>query len=223
MKKENIFNTLVEVQRYYYQKKQSNYIMKCQEEHLHNFANNLEAYFNNSNFIEKFTVPSFEEEVKIDRILCYETFSFLKEEEIILVSAKKLLDTKIEEFLIVLGQRLTPATLRNENALPPINKDVFNASFTAYNTQVTKAVRAFEKHSERTHDNFWGKVKGSPKEKEEKVKQILHHILENKTWWNMFYHFKHELIYEVRIASGQGVRWKKDTLDFIGFVEPFMN
>jgi len=223
MKKENIFNTLVEVQRYYYQKKQSHYIMKCQEEHLQDFANNLEAYFNTPCFIEKFTIPSFEEEVKIDRILCYETFSFLKEDDTLLRTAKQFLETKVEAFLIVLGQRLTPATLRNENAFPPIKKEVFNASFTAYNTQVTKAVRAFEKHSERTNTSFWGKIAGNPKEKEEKVKQIIHHILENKTWWNVFYHFKHELIYEVRIASGQGVRWKKDTLDFIGFVEPFIN
>ncbi|WBX78052.1 hypothetical protein PG911_07290 [Tenacibaculum ovolyticum] len=34
-------------------------------------------------------------------------------------------------------------------------------------------------------------------------------MLKNKTWWNVYYHYKHELVYEVRIASGHGARWKK--------------
>ncbi len=222
MEKGYIYTKLIKVQRYYSQKKQSHYLLKCKEEHLQNFTNNLAAYSKNTSFIEKFNKPSFEEEVKTDREACYKSFLFLNEESNIFTIAKKFLETKVEAFLIVLGQRLTPATIRDENAFPPVNKKVFNASFTAYNTHLTKAVRAFEKHSERTNDSFWGEIKGTPKEKEEKVKQLIAYILEHKTWWNVFYHFKHELIYEVRIASGQGVRWKKDTLDFIGFVEPFI-
>ena len=159
----------------------------------------------------------------VNRVASFDAFSFLKEEENILKTAKQFLKTKVEDFLIVLGQRLTSATIRDEKALPPLDKNVFEASFEAYNQYMSKALRAFEKHSERTTNSFWGVIEGNPKQKEEKVRQLVLHILENKSWWNVFYHFKHELIYEVRIPSGHGARWKKSNLEFIGFVEPFDN
>lgn len=222
MTKENLYNKLLEIKGWCMQKGKTNYINTCEEEHLQVFAENLGVYFENTNFIDKFNFPVFNEEVVVNRIISFDMFSFLKEEQGLLKAAKQFLKTKVEDFLIVLGQRLTSATIRDENALPPLDKNVFEASFEAYNQYMSKALRAFEKHSERTTNNFWGTIEGNPKQKEEKVRQLVLHILENKSWWNVFYHFKHELIYEVRIPSGHGARWKKSDLEFIGFVEPFL-
>ncbi|WP_435261262.1 hypothetical protein [Tenacibaculum sp. nBUS_03] len=58
--------------------------------------------------------------------------------------------------------------------------------------------------------------------KEEKVRVLLAEMLKNKTWWNVYYHYKHAVVYEIRIASELGARWKKDNLEFIGFIEPFL-
>lgn len=142
-------------------------------------------------------------------------------------SKKELVKTieKIDfkHLLLLLGQRITSATIQTADGIPPLEKDLLIASFQPYNSQVTKVVRAFEKHAERSDNNFWGTVTGTPREKEEKVRSILTSMLKQKTWWNVFYHYKHELIYEIRIPSGHGARWKKSNLEFIGFIEPFLN
>jgi hypothetical protein len=32
----------------------------------------------------------------------------------------------------------------------------------------------------------------------------------------------HDAVYEIRVASGEGIRWRKEDLELIGFLEPFM-
>ncbi|WP_051263859.1 hypothetical protein [Tenacibaculum ovolyticum] len=221
MEKETLKNKLIEIQKQYLYQKKEHYILKCQEEHLKIIACNLTNYFTEQDFLKKYELPCFEEEIKTDRSIAFNKFQFLKEEEYILETIQKFQEININDFLIVLGQRITSATIKNEKAIPPINKEVYDASFEIFNAQITKAVRAFEKHSERTTNNFWGKAIGNPAEKEKKVRSLLTNMLKNKTWWNVYYHYKHELVYEVRIASGHGARWKKKDLQFIGFVEPF--
>ncbi|CAL2082581.1 hypothetical protein [Tenacibaculum sp. 190524A02b] len=223
MQKEKIYHQLLQIQEHYQQQKKEHFILKCTTEHLQEFANNIATYWENPEYLTKFTQPTFEEEVILDRKQIYNSFSFFKKENPFVEVANNFQKTSIENFLMVLGQRLTPATIRNEKALPPANETVCKASFTAYNTHVTKAVRAFEKHAERSTNSFWGQVKGAPQQKENHVRQLVTQILTHKTWWNVFYHYKHELIYEVRIASGHGARWKKNNLEFIGFVEPFVD
>jgi hypothetical protein len=41
-------------------------------------------------------------------------------------------------------------------------------------------------------DQFWGEVKGNNQQKQEKVMEKINFILENKTWWNVFFHYKHD-------------------------------
>ncbi len=53
------------------------------------------------------------------------------------------------------------------------------------------------------------------------MKTIVEKILNNVTWWNVYFHYKHELVYEVRVKTGHGIRWKLSNLDLVGFVEPF--
>ncbi len=223
MEKEELYNILFTVQKELIEKEEKHYLTYCKEEHLTSFIANLRSYHSDANFLNTFTLPYFEEEIEIDRKAAYEQFLFLFEINEVHELIQRFQHTDITDFLLVLGQRLTSASDNTINALPPLNYDVFKASFEQYNLHVTKAVRAFEKHSERTTNNFWGSVEGNPKQKEEKVKELIQYLLLHKTWWNVFYHFKHELIYEVRIASGHGARWKKSNLEFIGFVEPFLN
>ena len=222
MKKENLHQKLLYVKEEILRSNSNHYLVHSKNEHLEEFANNLCLYDESEAFLNKFNLPFFNEEFKIDRSKSFKEFLFLFNEEK-LENALRIQETKVEDFLIVLGQRLTSASVRNKEAIPPLDSDLLVASFQLYNNQISKAVRAFEKHSERLEDNFWGKVKGNPKQKEEKVREILKLVFEHKTWWNVYYHFQHELVYEIRVASGHGVRWKMNNLDFIGFVEPFLN
>ncbi|CAL2090575.1 hypothetical protein [Tenacibaculum sp. 190524A05c] len=222
MKKEKLYQKLLFVKEEILQRNSNHYLVRFKNEHLVEFANNLSSYEENELFLNKFNLPFFDEEIKVDRSESFKEFLFLLNEEKLEI-ALRIQETKMEDFLIVLGQRLTSASVRNEEAIPPLDNDLFVASFQLYNSQISKVVRAFEKHSERLENNFWGKVKGNPKQKEEKVREILKFVFEDKTWWNIYYHFQHELVYEIRVASGHGVRWKMSNLDFIGFVEPFLN
>ena len=46
-------------------------------------------------------------------------------------------------------------------------------------------------------------------------------ILDAATWWNVFGHFQHDVVYEARVPSGHGARWGFGGNEFIGFLEPF--
>jgi len=201
-----------------------------QQEHLFLLARNVTALYEND--VEKFHgKPNFEEEIVPD---IKEVFSIFKEQ---LHTIKKyhfeanhltrkafataLEETSFANILILSGQRLTSASIQDENAIPPLQRDLLNYSFKAHNDQISKAVRAWEKHAQRSTESFWGTVKGNSEDKEIKVKKLIEHMLKHKTWWNIFTHYKHEIVYEIRILSGHGIRWKKETLELIGFLEPF--
>ncbi|CAM1339989.1 hypothetical protein [Tenacibaculum amylolyticum] len=221
MKQEKIYHQLQQLQQHYRKENRSHYLIACKDEHLQKAAKNLHGYFTEKHFLKTLELPAFEEEQEIDRPEAFMKFQCLVQNNTnnVITAIEK---TTISDFLIILGQRVTPATVRSIEALPPLHTNVFKASFVAHNTQISKAVRAFEKHAERSTQSFWGTVKGNPKQKETHVQQLIIQLLENTTWWNVFYHYKHEFIYEVRIASGHGARWKKSNLEFIGFVEPFI-
>ncbi|KAA1246823.1 hypothetical protein [Aquimarina sp. RZ0] len=58
--------------------------------------------------------------------------------------------------------------------------------------------------------------------KEEKVNTLLSNMIHNKSWWNLFYHYKHKYVYEIRIPSGHGIRWNASGTKLISFLEPFL-
>ncbi|NME69245.1 hypothetical protein [Flammeovirga aprica] len=125
--------------------------------------------------------------------------------------------------LLLLGQRLTSASITDRSGIPPLKSTLIESAFAPFNTQISVATRAWEKHAGRHSDNFWGEVKGSPSDKEEYVRNLIHQMLNQKTWWNVFFHYKHELVYEARVASGHGIRWAHGGTQLIGFLEPFIN
>lgn len=175
-------------------------------------------------------LPRFDEEIIVDYREHYHYFEPLRslvgkpEHEQVQFIADLIQEAPIESILIILGQRKTSATISDSGGIPPTKEALFERSFEPYNDQVCKAARAREKHVSRNkHGNFWGKIKGTPAEKEQAAKAIVQKVIEEKTWWNVFTHYKHDVVYEVRVASGEGIRWRKKDLELIGFLEPFLN
>ena len=200
-----------------------------QEEHWSVLGNRIYAFFF-ENELNHNILPVFSEEIKVDYGKHYQYFKRLRtildidESERPQLLAMAIEETPIESLLIILGQRKTSATITDEAGIPPLKEYLLESCFAAYNSQLCKAARAREKHIMRNEDDpFWGKMEGSPAEKEQVAKSVVTKIIEEKTWWNVFTHYKHEVVYEIRIASGQGIRWKKKDLELIGFLEPFLN
>ncbi len=136
--------------------------------------------------------------------------------------AKVLETVDFKHILLLMGQRVTSATIQGIEGLPVLKQTLLENSFKPYNKHVSIAVRAWEKHVDRSEDNYWGKIQGSPMEKEEKARELINKMIDGHTWWNVFYHYKHELVCEIRVASGHGMRWAKKDNKLIGFLEPFL-
>lgn len=191
------------------------------EEHLRSLKDNIQRFQDNTLI---WNLPYFNEEIQIDREEIFNQFtSIFIGEDSDEVKAKYLEEIPFDRWLIALGQRLTSASIRDENAIPPLNEVLVKACQEPFNHEITIAQRAWEKHTGRMDDHFWGEVKGNNQQKQEKVMQKIHYILENKTWWNVFFHYKHELVFEVREKDGHGIRWSHGGTKLIGFLERFIN
>lgn len=173
-------------------------------------------------------LPVFNGEIVVDYTNVYQHFEELKfitqTNDKAQLIAKVIENTPIKFLLIILGQRKTSATITDENGIPPRRKELLKSCFEPYNEQICKAARAREKHISRNKKHtFWGQMKGTSEEKEKATKATIKRIIEEKTWWNIFTHYKHDIVYEIRVASGEGIRWKKNglELELIGFLEPF--
>ena len=125
--------------------------------------------------------------------------------------------------LVLLGQRQTPASLKDERGIPPLHATLMAAANTPFSDsdKLTVCARAWSKHSGRSDDNFWGEVRGSVADKNAAADRLVRQILDSTTWWNVFGHFQHETVFEARCPTGHGVRWGHDGTTFIGFLEPF--
>ncbi|MNS30314.1 hypothetical protein D3C72_623400 [compost metagenome] len=130
--------------------------------------------------------------------------------------------TPFKVILLILGQRLTSASKRDETGIPPSREVLLKSCFEPFNKEISIAARAWEKHVGRKKDSIFGEIKGNTIQKKEKVEKLIHYIINYKTWWNIFYHYKHGLVYEIRVQNGQGLRWSADGKKFIGFLEDFL-
>jgi hypothetical protein len=125
--------------------------------------------------------------------------------------------------LLLLGQRLTPASITDARAIPPTRARLLAAANREHNpaNHLTVAARALTKHVHRSPEAFWGDVSGPVPHKNALAVRVLTGILDNATWWNVFGHFAHETVFEARVPSGHGARWGLGGDEFIGFLEPF--
>ncbi|WP_265429660.1 hypothetical protein [Chryseobacterium sp. YIM B08800] len=191
------------------------------EEHLKNLSLNIQKFKDQT---LDFNLPFFNDEIKIDRDDSFNLFThILHSENSDTVKVKQLEEIPFEHWLNILGQRLTSASLRDENAIPPLKSLLIEACEKSFNKEITIAQRAWEKHVGRMEDQFWGEIKGNNHQKQQIVMEKINFILENKTWWNVFFHYKHELVFEVREKDGHGIRWSHGGKNLIGFLEGFIN
>ncbi|AZQ65509.1 hypothetical protein EI427_25180 [Flammeovirga pectinis] len=204
---------------------QEKYVHFLQDEHWNNFINQLQLLITQSN--SSLRVPYFSEEVTLplDQVLSeiIKNYPLTKVKNSEEAWAIALMKSPFQYLLIILGQRCTSASCTDEKGIPPLKATVLNSSLLPYNEQISTATRAWEKHAGRHEDNFWGEVKGSPSQKETHVRSLIKMMLDTKTWWNVFFHYKHGHVYEIRIASGHGIRWSDGGKQLIGFLEPFIN
>lgn len=185
------------------------------------FATNLNL-LQQDHLLEKLQRPYFDEEIIPNRAVIFQEFKQLIASNQSDEWLHFFLNEPFEKLLILLGMRFTPASLKTVDALPPPKAQLLHQAFLPYNTQLSQAVRAWEKHVGRHPDNFWGEVSGGNAAKEQLVQQKLSKLLDEATWWNTFAHYKHGIVYEFRVASGHGARWKQEDLSFLGFLEPFL-
>ncbi|REC52483.1 hypothetical protein DRF62_15640 [Chryseobacterium piscium] len=191
------------------------------EEHLKSLSVNIQKFKDKT---LDFNLPFFNDEIKIDRDESFNLFThILESENSDTVKVKQLEEIPFEHWLNVLGQRQTSASLRDENAIPPLKSLLIEACEKSFNQEITIAQRAWEKHVGRMEDQFWGEVKGNNQQKRQIVMEKINFILDHKTWWNVFYHYKHELVFEVREKDGHGIRWSHGGKNLIGFLEGFIN
>ncbi|MDQ0780255.1 hypothetical protein [Chryseobacterium sp. W4I1] len=191
------------------------------EEHLRAMENNIRKFQNN---MLEWELPYFNEEIKPDRTTSFKLFiDVLQNNDSDEIKASQLENIPFEHWLNILGQRLTSASVRDENAVPPLKGTLIEACMKPFNNEITIAQRAWEKHIGRMDDEFWGEIKGNNMQKQEKVMEKIFYILDNRSWWNVFYHYKHELVFEVREKEGHGIRWSHGGKQLIGFLEKFIN
>jgi hypothetical protein len=192
-----------------------------EKEHLKYLEKNIQKFKENTLELH---LPYFNEEIIIDRQESFEKFiDILESNDSDEVKTQLLETVPFEHWLNILGQRLTSASISDEHAIPPLKTMLINACQEPFNSEITIAQRAWEKHIGRMDDDFWGEIKGNNQQKQEKVMAKIHDILDNRTWWNVFFHYKHELVFEVREKEGHGIRWSHGGTKLIGFLEKFLN
>jgi len=125
--------------------------------------------------------------------------------------------------LILLGMRMTPASLTGHDGVPPTVDRLLDACEEIHNPSdgLTVAARAWAKHVHRSPEAFWGVCEGGVSDKNAGARALIERILNETTWWNVFGHYQHEFVYEARVSTGHGARWGQRGDTFIGFLEPF--
>lgn len=201
-----------------------------EEEHLQKFANRLLA-FSQSGVPETFPLPHFHVECTPPLKSAYVFFEpFMQHwksntsNSSLLTQqfARALLEAGCKNILILLGQRITPASLTDARAIPPSKAKLLASANKEYTQGLTAGARALTKHVHRSPDQFWGEVKGSTEDKNRLAREKIERILEHTTWWNIFGHYKHDIVFEARVPEGKGVRWGHSGSELIGFLEPFL-
>lgn len=135
--------------------------------------------------------------------------------------ARALAATGLRDLLVLLGMRITAASVTDERAIPPTRAALLAAAEAPLDAGMTVAARAWTKHAGRSADPWWGAPKGPAAEKNGAARGLLVKVLTATTWWNVFGHASYSLVYEARVASGHGARWAEDGTRFVGFLDPF--
>jgi hypothetical protein len=135
--------------------------------------------------------------------------------------ARALTATGLRGLLVLMGMRITAASVTDERAIPPTRAALLSAAEAPLDAGLTVAARAWTKHAGRSSDPWWGAPTGASAEKNGAARVLLVKVLTATTWWNVFGHASYSLVYEARVASGHGARWAEGGQRFVGFLDPF--
>ncbi|NHN24542.1 hypothetical protein FIA58_002535 [Flavobacterium jejuense] len=221
---ENLHITLVEAKAFLSEDWKSKNQAFLQEEVISFFAKQLFIQLNATP--NGLKLPYFKEEIQQDFAEALNQFKkvFTNENELVepKIISQILEEIPFKELLLLMGQRITSASVQDVKAIPPLRKIILESCFQPLNKETTVVVKAWEKHVGRYPKSIFEQLKGNQREKEITIKKQIDYIIESQTWWNVFYHYKHGLVYEIRIPNGQGMRWSSDGKQFIGFLEQFL-
>lgn len=128
-----------------------------------------------------------------------------------------------EDILLLMGQKISSTSIRTIEALPPTDDQLIKACFKPYNRFISQIEKQLDKHNGRKDNEFWPNLKGNSKQKEKSIRQLITRFLTHLDWWNIYCHYQHDYVYEIRLKSGHGMRWTKDGEHFIGFLEPYIS
>jgi len=223
MKQELFFNAMLEAISSIDDKEWlARYKAFLQKEHQLHFTKRLIHYYKKEIALTQ-PLPYFDEEIKQNLKESFDYFAalFSLNDDLPTAFKKVMINTPFQHILLLLGQRITSASVQDENAIPPLREQLWMSCLQPYNTETSVVVRAWEKHVGRYENSVMGEIKGNQLEKNKKVIELILFMMENTTWWNVFHHYKHGLVYEIRIENGQGMRWTSDGKQFIGFLEHF--
>lgn len=137
--------------------------------------------------------------------------------------AREFVEIGCGGLLLLMGQRRTPASLTDETGIPPTDNELWASATAPHrpNDALTVVARALAKHCHRSTEAFWGGTSGPTATRNAQAEAVLRHILDGRTWWNVFGHFAHKTVFEARLPTGHGARWGANGTKFIGFLEPF--
>ncbi|MCA9047805.1 MAG: hypothetical protein KDA89_03705, partial [Planctomycetaceae bacterium] len=147
----------------------------------------------------------------------------VQDDSVVRAFAESLQNSSHAELLRLLGQRTTSGSITDHRAYPPEECQLYEAAAARISdgTELSQAARALDKHVARSADAFWGTSAGNDQQKNELAERTVTRVLNETTWWNVYHHFQHGLLFEIRVAGGHGARWTLAADQFIGFVEPF--
>lgn len=145
------------------------------DEHLQSLNDNIQNFKTQT---LDWHLPFFNEEIPVDRNSSFTTFiRILESQNTDEYKPQQLEKISFDHWLNILGQRLTSASIRDENAVPPLRAILIEACEKPFNQEITIAQRAWEKHCGRTDDPFWGNIQGNNQQKQQKVMEKIYSIL----------------------------------------------
>jgi hypothetical protein len=230
-KNKKLVELLLECQPYLSNLWRSEHLMFFELWHLRHFAKALLHYYEHGVPTQRL-LPHFDDEVTPNLEDSFSVFKsmlstldksdFKNHSEHHKLVASTIESVPFSNILALMGQRQTSASITTSEGLPIASQKLIDSCFEPFNNQISVGVRAWEKHSDRSEEAFWGTITGTPIAKENHLKTIITQMIQSHTWWNTFHHYKHEVVYEIRVPSGHGIRWTHKELKLIGFLEPFL-
>jgi uncharacterized protein YjbI with pentapeptide repeats len=143
------------------------------------------------------------------------------------VATAKELATLLESMqastlLFLLGRRVTKDSITDERAYPPPLRQLLDSASKPCGNEdgVSVAARSLATHSRGETDNARFDVSGTVEHQNDLACSRIVALHESGGTWNIFSHYQHGLVYEVRDQSGHGACWTHDGIRFIGFVAP---